>query len=605
MSATDPQTVDDFPQIFHGALTALGQVPVSNDLLNFTTPNRLLRQWVNFIGGLATSGRRGFAYDTLSVAVNTILTANNDGTMVMVDASGGTRVITLPNPAALRDGWNCIIFKNDTSLNEVQVTGGGGTINNGVAAFSNPSLDVQTEALFICRQSATNWSVTAIDISTRGASRSGQTTNADVTTTGELVDGSFFNVDTSGANRAVALADPATVRSGYNIIVRKSTADVNTVTITPAAGTINGAANLVLSVAGQFAIIVRVTSTTYIAITGSGGLTSVVGLGNTVYVSKDGNDATGQRENLALPFLTIGAALLASQADDTIVIGPGTYTENLTLLEKRSIVGSGNRTTIVAGTATLTAPANANGQSVNFDNFQITGLVTLNYGAKTAGDVLVNTNNMIFGGGLTMSRPINGAYSLRQYACQSTTTTSNGFNNVFCRACEFTNSFVFAASGGSEVVVLEACSIPTCTITGATTTVRISGCDIITALTFTDGFGGTVTTTGCNLSAATITINSGTWFEYGCTFAMANVAGASGNKRISFQRFTKALTGGGAADACVFPVPIGATTYLVTATQLTGASIAGPVISLKTGTQFTATLAGAASDWEFGVFFRP
>ena len=48
-------------------------------------------------------------------------------------------------------------------------------------------------------------------------------------------------------------------------------------------------------------------------------------LGNAVYVSKTGNNATGTRNNLALPFQTIEAAAAAAQTEDTIVVFPGSY----------------------------------------------------------------------------------------------------------------------------------------------------------------------------------------------------------------------------------------------------------------------------------------
>jgi hypothetical protein len=49
---------------------------------------------------------------------------------------------------------------------------------------------------------------------------------------------------------------------------------------------------------------------------------------NSVFVSKSGSDTTGAKGNSATPFLTITAAKNASSAGDTIIVYPGTYTDN-------------------------------------------------------------------------------------------------------------------------------------------------------------------------------------------------------------------------------------------------------------------------------------
>jgi hypothetical protein len=53
----------------------------------------------------------------------------------------------------------------------------------------------------------------------------------------------------------------------------------------------------------------------------------VVNIANTVFVAKSGNDGTGVRQRLDLPFLTIRAALTAAFPRDVIVVFPGTYEE--------------------------------------------------------------------------------------------------------------------------------------------------------------------------------------------------------------------------------------------------------------------------------------
>jgi hypothetical protein len=54
---------------------------------------------------------------------------------------------------------------------------------------------------------------------------------------------------------------------------------------------------------------------------------SSVPAANTLYVAKDGSDATGARGNVAKPFLTLAAAKAAALAGDTIIVRPGTYNE--------------------------------------------------------------------------------------------------------------------------------------------------------------------------------------------------------------------------------------------------------------------------------------
>jgi hypothetical protein len=50
---------------------------------------------------------------------------------------------------------------------------------------------------------------------------------------------------------------------------------------------------------------------------------------NSVFVSKNGNDATGSRNRLDLPFLTVGAAETAAQSGDTIMVFPGDYSSEI------------------------------------------------------------------------------------------------------------------------------------------------------------------------------------------------------------------------------------------------------------------------------------
>lgn len=53
---------------------------------------------------------------------------------------------------------------------------------------------------------------------------------------------------------------------------------------------------------------------------------SGVMVGNSIFVSKEGNDATGTREDFVFSFLTIQAAIAVAISGDTIFVYPGTYT---------------------------------------------------------------------------------------------------------------------------------------------------------------------------------------------------------------------------------------------------------------------------------------
>lgn len=81
--------------------------------------------------------------------------------------------------------------------------------------------------------------------------------------------------------------------------------------------------------------------------------TGRIGDSKTLYVDKGGNNATAQRGNIGLPYLTITAALAAAQSGDVVCIGPGTWTEDVTLpeLAEISLVGAGRDQTRITGVA--------------------------------------------------------------------------------------------------------------------------------------------------------------------------------------------------------------------------------------------------------------
>lgn len=54
-------------------------------------------------------------------------------------------------------------------------------------------------------------------------------------------------------------------------------------------------------------------------------------IGNTLFVSKTGTDATAVRQKIAKQYLTIAAAITAASSGDEIIVYPGTYAESITL----------------------------------------------------------------------------------------------------------------------------------------------------------------------------------------------------------------------------------------------------------------------------------
>lgn len=96
------------------------------------------------------------------------------------------------------------------------------------------------------------------------------------------------------------------------------------------------------------------------------GLSAVI-TQNTLHVMKSGNDATGARHRLDLPYLTIAAALADAVAGDRVYVWPGTYSEAITAVNGVDIYRLG---------ATLSSPTGAGylidagtGQSFTLDGW--------------------------------------------------------------------------------------------------------------------------------------------------------------------------------------------------------------------------------------------
>lgn len=113
-----------------------------------------------------------------------------------------------------------------------------------------------------------------------------------------------------------------------------------------------------------------------------------VSTANTIWVSKDGNDGTGQRGRQDKPFLTILAAVGAAgiTAGDTIMVRPGSYTETgtVTIPQGVSLEGQGGyEVTTITGNGTNTVIVLSQDSAIS--DFTITIPNSANYGVEYAG----------------------------------------------------------------------------------------------------------------------------------------------------------------------------------------------------------------------------
>ena len=335
-------------------------------------------------------------------------------------------------------------------------------------------------------------------------------------------------------------------------------------------------------------------------------LLSQAGLANCCYVSKGGNDSSGQRNNMGRPFLTIAAALTASQAGDVIVIGAGAWTENVALLENRSIVGAGARASTIDGTLTLTAGATSVNNSITLAALRVTGAATINLAAKLAGDNLLNFNDAIFEQTLTLTRATNGKKEAYLDGVLVGSTLTSNFGKISAFGCEIATLSLTSGAGG-EHWRFKGCSVINATIASAQGNTRFVGCTITGSLTHSDTYLGDslLWTVGCELIAATITISGGIWYEYGCTLDYSQIGGAGAHKRISFQRFAATISPGD--NTVTLPHAIGSTDYHVTVELQTqnGGGDYCVIISGKGVSSFTAkNTSGDSETVEFGIHYR-
>ena len=91
-----------------------------------------------------------------------------------------------------------------------------------------------------------------------------------------------------------------------------------------------------------------------------------------IYVNKDGNDVAGDG-SAGNAYLTIGKGMTIANDGDKIMVGAGTYNENINLKKGVAILGAGPDITTIQGLGTTNVIDGAGVQSVTIAGFTITG----------------------------------------------------------------------------------------------------------------------------------------------------------------------------------------------------------------------------------------
>jgi hypothetical protein len=184
-------------------------------------------------------------------------------------------------------------------------------------------------------------------------------------------------------------------------------------------------------------------SSTAVKAVAQAGLYLPLATATTIYVNgTNGNDATGLRgTNQA--FKTISAALAAASDDDTIIIGPATYTENLTINKSVNLVGTFNDQAldagpVVVGTTTLTLTSSQT---------HAAAISNLYFRAATTGaNTFVITDNSFSIGGNTVIANCTFAsasgYGVTDYCLSMTGTWTR---TVYFRECSYQGNIEMAA----------------------------------------------------------------------------------------------------------------------------------------------------------------
>jgi hypothetical protein len=111
----------------------------------------------------------------------------------------------------------------------------------------------------------------------------------------------------------------------------------------------------------------------------------------TIYVDKSGNDTSGNG-SASNAYLTIGKGISVANEGDKIIVGAGTYNENISLKSGISIIGAGSSVTTIQGLGSSNVIDGAGAQNVTIAGFTITGAGN----TYTASDIYcANCNGLI------------------------------------------------------------------------------------------------------------------------------------------------------------------------------------------------------------------
>ena len=173
--------------------------------------------------------------------------------------------------------------------------------------------------------------------------------------------------------------------------------------------------------------------------------------GTIYYVTADGNDANNGLSPIT-PKLTIANAVATAGANDKIIVGPGTYTENVTLAHNGMELFGETGTTMV-GTLTIT------GNSCRVDGMIVSPVGAL--GIDLDGLYCIITDTFVVGTP-TIAFDIDGAYNII-VGCKVTGHTATAFDIASNNIC-IENCIAHGAEAGTRGYYFSNAAADTCTI---------------------------------------------------------------------------------------------------------------------------------------------